>query len=236
MHEAVARLLAATVVVAALLLHAGERARADGALAVGTTGDVVKDGIAFGMVVDVSKDAAAATALARCRTFKAREAAERCRVVATFSGGCFAVAYDPASGTPGAGWGVGSDQTTADSKAIAMCEATAGPGRRGFCEVKSAGCDTSGPAGAKTAPQEAQPDGLANPRDRLPGTEASDPGWDVPLPVLLLLALALAGIAYILSRILKGKTDPVRTTPTSASKRKALAAKPGRGKAKRASR
>ena len=134
--------LAATALAVAVLAAAGTQARADGALAVGSTGDVVKDGIAFGMVVNEPKDKAAETAVKRCRTFKARAAAERCKVVATFSGGCFAVAYDPQPGTPGAGWGIGPDQLTANLNAIAMCEKTAGPGRTGFCQVESGGCDT----------------------------------------------------------------------------------------------
>ena len=136
-------LLGAAVLASAIQVVIGDGLMADGALAVGSTGNVVRDGIAFGMVVDESKDKAAQTALTRCRTFRARAAAERCKVVATFSRECFAVAYDPQPGTPGAGWGVGPDQLTANLKAVAMCEDTAGPGRKGFCQVESGGCDTS---------------------------------------------------------------------------------------------
>lgn len=230
MHKRLAGLHAVVGLVAMLLLGAGESARADGALAVGTTGDVVKHGIAFGMVVDESKETAAAAALRRCRTFKAREAAERCQVVATFSGGCFAVAYDPKSGTPGAGWGIGPDQATANGKAIAMCEETAGPGRKGYCQVESAGCDTSGLAGAKNAPEETQPGDWSDLRERFRNSGPSGSGWDIPLPVLLLLGAALAGVGYILSRVLKGKPDPAASAPP---KGKAVAAKPAKGKAKR---
>lgn len=116
--------------------------RADGALAVGSTGDVVKHGIAFGMIVDVPLQQAIETALARCRSFQAREAAKHCKVVATFSRECYAVAYDPAPGTPGAGWGVGKDQKEAEARAIAMCQETAGATRQKFCEVEARGCDT----------------------------------------------------------------------------------------------
>jgi hypothetical protein len=115
---------------------------AEGAVAVGNTGDVVRHGIAFGMVVNEPKSKAADVALRRCRTFKAREAAEQCKVLAIFSGACFAVAYDPQPGTPGAGWGVGQDQIEANLKAMKMCEATAGPGRGRFCQVESGACDT----------------------------------------------------------------------------------------------
>jgi hypothetical protein len=120
------------------------RLQADGALAVGSTGDVVKFGIAFGMVVDLPKDKAAETALEHCKAFKgaSREAIARCQVVAAFSRECFAVAFDPQSGTPGAGWGVGQDQIDANDKAMTMCEESAGLGRKHLCQVKSAGCDT----------------------------------------------------------------------------------------------
>ena len=76
----------------------GEGAVADGAVAVGSTGDVVKHGIAFGMVVNEPKEKAADIALARCRAFvkgSSPEATARCKVMATFSRECFAVAYDP---------------------------------------------------------------------------------------------------------------------------------------------
>lgn len=205
---------------------------ADGALAVGSTGDVVRDGIAFGMVVDEPKATAAATALKRCRTFKARAAAERCNVVATFSGECFAVAYDPKPGTPGAGWGIGRDQTTANGKAIAMCEETAGAERQGYCRVESAGCDTAGPAGAKTkaATEEHQPTEWSDVRERFRGSGPSGSGWDIPLPVLLLLGVAAAGVVYILSRTLKSKAGPAAGP---SAKAKAPAAKPAKGKTKR---
>lgn len=128
----------------AAALHAGALggARADGALAVGTTGDVVKDGIAFAFAVDLPLMQAIDTALARCRSFRAREPAKYCKVVATFSRECFAVAYDPDPGTPGAGWGVGKDQAEANERAVAMCQETAGPARQKFCEIEQRGCDT----------------------------------------------------------------------------------------------
>jgi len=123
---------------------AGRSLMADGALAVGSTGDVVKFGIAFGMVADVPKEKAAETALDYCRAFKgaSRAANARCEIVATFSRKCFAVALDPQSGTPGAGWGVGKDQIEANDKAMTMCETSAGAARKQFCQVQSAGCDT----------------------------------------------------------------------------------------------
>ena len=135
-------LLGAGLVIGGGAMLLARLAWAEGAVAVGNTGDVVRHGIAFGMVVDEPKSKAADVALRRCRTFKAREAAEQCKVVATFNGACFAVAYDPQPGTPGAGWGVGQDQIEANLKAMKMCEATAGPARGRFCQVESGACDT----------------------------------------------------------------------------------------------
>ena len=138
-------LLGAALLAAAVYAGAWRGAMADGAVAVGTTGNVVKHGIAFGMVANEPKEKAAELALARCRAFvkgSSPEATAQCKVLATFSRECFAVAYDPQPATPGAGWGVGKDQIDANLKAMQMCEATAGPGRGRFCQVESGGCDT----------------------------------------------------------------------------------------------
>jgi hypothetical protein len=241
MHRSATGVLAAAVVTAAaLLLAPGGAARADGALAVGTTGDVVKYGVAFGMVVNLPKEKAASKALEHCQTFKAREAAERCSVVATFSKGeCFAVALDPKSGTPGAGWAVGSDQATARSKALAMCEASAGSGRKGSCRVASTGCDTSGPSGSKEGTQETQGEDYSDWRERLRGSPGEESGWDIPLPVLLLLVVALAGVGYIFTRTVKGRAPSTGASATSGKGKTAAgkaAARPGKGKTKRAGR
>jgi hypothetical protein len=136
------RLAMAAQGAALVLFGAVAELRADGAVAVGTTGDVVKFGIAFGMVVDMPAAQSETEALARCRSFQAREAAMLCKIVARFSRECYAVAYDPDPGTPGAGWGVGKDQRLADERAMAMCKETAGAGRERFCRVESSGCDT----------------------------------------------------------------------------------------------
>jgi hypothetical protein len=116
--------------------------KAEGALAVGSTGDVVTFGIAFGMAVDQPKGKAQEAALDFCRAFKgaSRAANARCEIKATFSGQCYAVAIDPQAGTPGAGWGIGEDQIVANDKAMTMCEQTAGA-RKAFCQIAGAGCD-----------------------------------------------------------------------------------------------
>lgn len=233
MGHGIARLVGMSACAAALLFGfgAGARAWADGALAVGSTGDVVRDGIAFGMVVDEPKATAADEAIRRCRTFKARAAADRCKLVATFSGECFAVAYDPQPGTPGAGWGIGRDQATANRNAIAMCEETAGPERKGFCQVESAGCD--GQAGVAAPVQNADgvpPAKPASPRTFDPWAEVRETlskeergRFSLDLPLLLLLGGTLAGAAYVVTMALKAKG-------------KTATADPAKGKAKRAPR
>ena len=231
MRNGIPALLSAAALAAALTT-VGARAWADGALAVGTTGDVVKDGIAFGMVVNEPKETAAETAVKRCRTFKARAAADRCKLVATFAGECFAVAYDPQPGTPGAGWGVGPDQLAANLKAIAMCEETAGPARKGFCQVESGGCDTTGqreppkPAAQKPAESGHQSPAKADnktpaaanvmtaapatPPDRaaMPAPASRAPGKAAERtssPLFLVGAMAGVGLAYGLGQLVRGK-------------------------------
>jgi hypothetical protein len=89
------------IVAAALHLAGAPAARGDGAIAVGSTGDVVRHGIAFGMMVNDSAKNASTIALERCRKFEARDAAKHCKIVATFSRQCHAVALDPGPGPPG---------------------------------------------------------------------------------------------------------------------------------------
>ena len=58
----------------------------------------------------------------------------------------------------------------------------------------------------------------------------SGSGWDIPLPVLLLLGVAAAGVVYILSRTLKGKAGPAAGAAANA---KTPTARPAKGKTKR---
>ncbi|HEX5999023.1 MAG TPA: DUF4189 domain-containing protein [Hyphomicrobiaceae bacterium] len=220
---ALALLVAAAL--AAASLSPTSDARADGAIAVGSTGNVVKDGIAFGMVVDKSKEEAETLAVQRCRTFKAPAAANRCKVIATFAGECFAVAYDPKPATPGAGWGIGSTQDDANAKAIAMCEQTAGSARKGYCRVESGGCDTTGRKQsltpgtqgaadaildggphAKLAVNAQAPQVVPPPAQPIAGGERATPRAGSPL--LPLGALAGVALAYGLGQYLRGKIKP----------------------------
>jgi hypothetical protein len=132
------------VVLLAALYGASGPAMSEGALAVGASGNVAKDGIALGGAIDKpTKEAAIAQALETCRKYQgAPKMAALCRIVATFRRECFATAYDPDPGTPGVGWAIGPDKATAEERALAACQATAGAARRQFCKASQSFCDT----------------------------------------------------------------------------------------------
>src|ERR1700736_3776060 len=118
-----------------LVLMAGAAARADGALAVGSTADVAKDGIAIGTSINYkSPEEAEAAAMERCKGYKpAPKAAAQCRSVGSFKSECYAISFDPKDGTPGAGWAIAATKAVAEQRAMANCQITAGEGRRDFC-------------------------------------------------------------------------------------------------------
>ena len=121
-------------------------ASAEGALAFGTTGDLGKDGFAFGYANDwKTREKAMAEAMKQCyaQSNQAQRAAALCKVVATYRQECFALAFDPEVGKPGVGWALAPDEETAKQRAIAVCEITAGKDRMQFCKVSSFYCDTS---------------------------------------------------------------------------------------------
>ena len=140
--------LGGSVVVGAILLAAVQGmtpvARAEGALAVGTSGNFAKDGFAVGGAINkATKQDAIDQALATCRKYEgAPKMAEICRIVATFRRECFAINFDPKPGTPGVGWAVGRDKATAEERALAACQTTAGAARRKFCKLEQSFCDT----------------------------------------------------------------------------------------------
>ena len=115
-----------------------------GALAVGSTSNVSKDGIAVGTAINhKTLDSAKAAAMEYCKTYKpAPKAATFCRLVGSFTTECYAVAFDPKAGTPGAGWAIAADIKVAEQRAIDACKATAGKGRAQFCKVDESKCDT----------------------------------------------------------------------------------------------
>jgi hypothetical protein len=127
----------------ALLLVGPTPVVAEGALAFGMLGDVSKDGIAVGGSINkATEEAAIAKALTVCRGYTgAKEAAANCKIVAIFSRQCFAVAFDPAAGTPGVGWAIDPDRNKANAQAMALCQDTAGQNRRQFCKIDQSYCD-----------------------------------------------------------------------------------------------
>jgi uncharacterized protein DUF4189 len=118
-------------------------AGADGALAVGSTSDVAKDGIAVGTSINYkTAEEAREAALKRCREYKpAPKAAAMCQSVGTFRGECYAVSFDPKPGTPGAGWAIAGTKDNAEERALQNCKATAGKGREDFCRIEESKCD-----------------------------------------------------------------------------------------------
>jgi uncharacterized protein DUF4189 len=132
----------------AAMLNASQ-GHADSALAVGLPADVSHEGFASGFKLNApDMDAARQGAIVGCqKSVGASEAARKlCKVVATFHNQCFAVAIDPANGTPGVGWSIAENQKMADAQAIAQCRTTAGASRQQFCVVMedrgtNRGCD-----------------------------------------------------------------------------------------------
>ena len=127
----------------ALLVALGPgSACAAGALAIGQTEDLGKDGYSIGIAVNAGTETVAQKgALAWCRNNGSPQTRAQCKIVESFHNQCVAEANDPAPGTPGAGWGVGPDKKPAEAKAMDMCLATAGESRRLFCKVAQLLCD-----------------------------------------------------------------------------------------------
>jgi hypothetical protein len=130
--------------ICAAVLAAPGRAAAEGAMAVGITGDVAKDGYSIGMSVDhPTEDAARKGALEWCRTHGGSPQTEaKCEVIIVFHRQCAAEAQDPEPGTPGAGWAVAADVETAKTVALTNCRASAGKSRMNYCKVVGTNCDT----------------------------------------------------------------------------------------------
>lgn len=134
---------AATIGCGALWAYGADRAQAEGAIAIGSTGSVAKDGYSIGINVNSSTEAdAKRQALAWCRSHGSQVTQRECKIVTTFCHQCPAEAEDPKDGTPGFGWAVVADEASAKSVAIDHCPATAG-NRREFCKVVNTLCDTT---------------------------------------------------------------------------------------------
>jgi hypothetical protein len=140
------------------------RSLADGAVALGRPADVSKGGVATGVSYNYDDRAVAQKrALDECRSSKDAPQSTRdlCKLITYYKDHCVAVSLDPKAGTPGFGWSVGIDKTTAEQEAKASCIATAGKSREKFCVVSLLHCDGT-------------PGGASSPRATPPGT--STPG------------------------------------------------------------
>jgi Domain of unknown function (DUF4189) len=116
-------------------------AAAEGAMALGVTGNITKDGYAIGINVNSGSEAEARdAALKYCQSHGSDVARAKCEIFATFRDQCAAEAEDPQPGTPGAGWAVAADKGAAEKMAMMNCLATAG-GRGSFCKVVTSVCD-----------------------------------------------------------------------------------------------
>ena len=118
-------------------------ARADGVLAIGVTTPIVQGGLTFGYVRNFSpRTSAQAAAVDTCRRLaNVPQAAENCRVVATFTDQCFAIAFVPQAAT-GLAWAVNPDRQEAERKAMNDC-ATAAGADRDTCRIVQSRCDGS---------------------------------------------------------------------------------------------
>src|SRR5580692_4040742 len=116
-------------------------AAAEGAMALGVTGNITKDGYAIGINVNSGSEAEARdAALKYCQSHGSAVARAKCEIFATFRDQCAAEAEDPQPGTPGAGWAIAADKAVAEKMAMINCLATAGD-RGSFCKVVTSICD-----------------------------------------------------------------------------------------------
>jgi len=114
---------------------------AEGAMAIGVTGNITKDGYAIGININSSSEAEARdAALKYCKSHGSDVARAKCEIFATFRNQCAAEAEDPQPGTPGAGWAIAADKSAAEKMAMTNCLATAGD-RGSFCKVVTSVCD-----------------------------------------------------------------------------------------------
>jgi Domain of unknown function (DUF4189) len=118
-----------------------ERSAAEGAIALGVTGNITKDGYSIGINVNSGSEAEARdSAMKYCSSHGSNVTRAKCEIFATFHNQCVAEAEDPQPGTPGAGWAIGPDKATAEKMAMMNCHATAG-NRGSFCKVVTSVCD-----------------------------------------------------------------------------------------------
>jgi len=117
-------------------------ALASGALAVGETGNIARDGVSVGVSEDrATRAEAREEALQICRTAEgvSQAARNKCTIVQDFQHGCVSVYADKQPRTPGFGWGYASTPLRAKWDALYACREAAGSG--GTCELIGTSCD-----------------------------------------------------------------------------------------------
>jgi len=136
------RLNEAIVLLIALAALSPRAAGAEGAIALGITGDIAADGYSIGINVNsATAQVARDSALNWCKTHGSKVTTAKCQILANFHHQCAAEAQDPKPGTPGAGWAIAPDKDTAAKMAMTTCFATAGKDRVGECKIVSSVCD-----------------------------------------------------------------------------------------------
>ena len=112
---------------------------AHAAIAVGgSMNEVAKKGIAVGFAYNYeTQDAADADALQKCKNEPnaPAETKAKCELVGDYSHKWLAIALDPEAGTPGFGWSIATDQTSAEHRALDQCKATSPDDRKPYCKV-----------------------------------------------------------------------------------------------------
>lgn len=132
------------VMLSAAFVAARHSCLAAGAIAIGMPADIVNDGISiWAAVKEATTDEATEKALAGCKTVGSKASNALCKIVATYSNQCAAVAVDLQSVTPGWGWAIADNSTAAKKQAMANCHAMTGSAGRDACDVVSNGdwCD-----------------------------------------------------------------------------------------------
>lgn len=122
-----------------VLIFFDSEALAYGALAMGGNPlNVSTGGIAVGAAVNsMTPDAAATTALQKCRTEPNSSLGSKalCKVTTTFRHEWLSIAIDPAPRMSGFGWSIDQDRAGAERNALTQCRVTAPPERSQFCVV-----------------------------------------------------------------------------------------------------
>jgi hypothetical protein len=130
-----------------LVLAATSPASAYGALAIGgNTAEAATKGIAVGISKNyATREEAEAEAVRRCLAYTGApaETVALCKLVEDFRHEWVVIALDPAPSTPGFGWSIDADKTTAERNAMDQCTASSPDDRKAYCEVASEMSDTN---------------------------------------------------------------------------------------------